>query len=143
MGEFNIAPNTQIGRIEIDEKVYSGENAYNIETDKYSRGGEFIENMVTDNMIQYCHRWFHLANIEEFLDDMDEYYNKFGFGAYSNLVRAGFGNNSGRISPILPTSSAVQQPVRFNQAKVNSPVIFYNERDPEYNYENLFSKRGK
>ena len=26
MGEFNIAPNTQIGKIEIREKVYDGEN---------------------------------------------------------------------------------------------------------------------
>ena len=36
MGEFNIAPNTQIGKIIIDEKVYNDENAYHIEEEKYS-----------------------------------------------------------------------------------------------------------
>lgn len=142
MAEFNIAPNTQIGRIEIPEKVYDNENLYRIEADKYSRGGEFIENLVTDNMIEYCHRWFHLANIEEFIEDIDEFYYNKGFGKFSNLVAAGF-NNNGRMSPVFPTSSAVQKPVKFNQPKVPSPVIFYNERDPKYNYNDLYFEKEK
>lgn len=71
MGEFNIAPNTQIGRIEIDEQVYDNENVYGL--DKYSRSGEFIENMVSDNIIEFCKRWFGLAGIMEFIEDMKEY----------------------------------------------------------------------
>ena len=43
MSEFNIAPNTQIGRIEINSKVYNNENTYKIPEEKYSRGGEFID----------------------------------------------------------------------------------------------------
>ena len=83
MSEFNIAPNTQIGRIEINSKVYNNENTYKIPEEKYSRGGEFIENLVTDNHIEFCHRWFKLANVEEMIEDVDEYYNRFGFGKYS------------------------------------------------------------
>lgn len=75
MGEFNIAPNTQIGRIDIDEKVYENENVYCL--DKYSRGGEFIENMVSDNIIEFCRRWLGLAGIMEFIEDMKEYESKF------------------------------------------------------------------
>lgn len=75
MGEFNIAPNTQIGRIDIDEKVYENENVYCL--DKYSRGGEFIENMVSDNIIEFCKRWMGLAGIMEFIEDMKEYESKF------------------------------------------------------------------
>lgn len=71
MSEFNIAPNTQIGRIEIDKQVYDNENVYGL--DKYSRGGEFIENMVSDNIIEFCKRWFGLAGCMEFIEDMKEY----------------------------------------------------------------------
>ena len=136
MSEFNIAPNTQIGRIEIPVKVYENENLYNIEADKYSRGGEFIENLVTDNMIEYCHRWFHLANFEEILEDIDEFYNNLNLGRFSNL-EAVFN------SPIVPTSSGIQKPVQFDQPLVTPPVIFYNNRDPKYNYNDLYFKKEK
>ena len=136
MGELNIAPNTQIGRIEIDNVVYKGENPYHIEESKYSRGGEFIENMVTDNIIEYCHRWFHLANINELLEDIDEYYMKTTNFSYSNLLSAGFDN--GIYSPIMPTSKEVKSPVSFNNyKKPTSPVKFYTRRNPDYTYDKL------
>ena len=75
--EFNIAPNTQIGRIIIPDKVYKGENATNIPGNKYSRGGEFIENLVCDNIIEFCKRWFQLAGFKEFMEDWKEYNEKF------------------------------------------------------------------
>ena len=141
MGEFNIAPNTQIGKIEIREKVYDGENAYHIEPEKYSRGGEFIENLVTDNHIEFCHRWFKLANVEEMIEDVDEYYNRFGFGKYSNLISAGYGSNyTEGISPVLPTASRTANPVTFRNPKVNSPVIFHTPRSTEYTYYNLIQE---
>ena len=34
---------------------------------------EFIENMVTDNHVEFCNRWFHLAGVMEFLEDMKEF----------------------------------------------------------------------
>ena len=138
MGEFNIAPNTQYGKIEIREKVYDDENAYHIEDEKYSRGGEFIENLVTDNHIEFCHRWFKLANITEMIDDVDEFYNRFRYGKYSNLISAGYGSNfETGISPILPTASRTFIPVTFDNPKVNSPVIFHTLRNQEYTYYNL------
>lgn len=79
MGEFNIAPNTQIGRIDIDHTVWKGENGFKL--DKYSRGGEFIENLVTDNCIEFCKRWLGLAGINEFLEDMDEFSYQMQYGA--------------------------------------------------------------
>lgn len=141
MGEFNIAPNTQYGKIEIREKIYADENAYHIEEEKYSRGGEYIENLVTDNHIEFCHRWFHLANVSEMIDDIDEFYNSFGFGVYSNLISAGYGSNyEAGISPILPTASKTFKPVSFNNPKVNSPIIFHNPRNTEYTYYNLIQE---
>ena len=148
MGEYNIAPNTQIGKIVIEDKIYKDENYYHIEEEKYSRGGEFIENMVTDNMIEFCHRWFHLGNITEVLDDIDEYYQKkVGIGNYSNLLSAGFGTYQTAkpfvYSPIMPTSSPIQKPIEFNAPTHESPVIFYNRRNAEYTYEKLQAAKKK
>ena len=140
-GENNIAPNTQIGRIEIPEKVYEDENYYHIEEEKYSRGGEFIENLVTDNIIEYCNRWFHLGSIEDIIEDIDECYNEFGYGQYSNLISAGFRGDGSLRSPILPTpKSETRQVVSFNNHNIKNPVIFYNSRDPKYNYNDLYKK---
>lgn len=149
MGEYNIAPNTQIGKIVIDEKVYKNENYYHIDEEKYSRGGEFVENMVTDNIIEFCSRWFHLGNITDVLDDIDEYYDKkVGIGKYSNLVFAGFGNyNSGNHfaeSPIIPTSNTHEQPIEFDTPSYReSPLVFFNKRNPEYTYDKLYSQKKK
>ena len=79
--ENNIAPNTQIGKIIIEEQVYNNENRYG--NDKYERGGEFIENLVCDNIILFAHRWFRLANFKEMLSDIDEYY-KLNFAPLSS-----------------------------------------------------------
>ena len=139
MGELYIAPNTQIGRIMIDEKVYNNENAYGIEESKYSRSGEFIENMVTDNYIEYCHRWFHLANINEILDDIDEYFNKISdIGTFSNLASAGYNDNLGVYSPIMPTTKDPKSPVRFDgNTRAKTPVTFTKPRDLNITYDKL------
>lgn len=136
MLEFNIAPNTQVGRIIIPEKVYEHENTYRIDEEKYSRSGEFIENMVTDNVIEYCKRWFHLAGIEEFIHDIDEYYGD-EYGKFSNLQKAGFIN-----SPIEPTGNGgIKSPITFTGSKVSSPIIFYNDRPNNLNYEYLKERK--
>ena len=134
MGEDNIAPNTQIGKIEIPEKVYKDENAYGIEPEKYSRGGEFIENMVTDNHIEFCHRWFHLANFTEMLDDIDEYYKNLNDAyTFSNMV-------SVFNCPIEPVSSVYMNPLVENVNRT-SPLVFNSPRNKDYNYYKL--KEGK
>jgi DNA polymerase elongation subunit (family B) len=72
MREFNIAPNTQIGRIVIDQKVYDGENPF--EYDKYSRGGQFIQDFQSGNYLEFCKRWLHLGGYMDILEDMKEYF---------------------------------------------------------------------
>jgi hypothetical protein len=116
--EFNIAPNTQIGKIEIPEKVYENENQYcksEEDAQKYSRSGEFIENMVTDNEIEFCKRWFHLAGFNELLDDANEYFaNKM----FSNMSYIEALNSYGdKIeAPLLPTNNkGVINPLVFGQ----------------------------
>lgn len=131
MEEFNIAPNTQIGRIMIDHKVWEMENRYNVVETKYSRGGEFIENMVTDNHIEFMHRWFGLASIEELLNDIDEYYAHYGYGNYSEMYY-------NRHCPILPVINGEES---FNQYKMELRKCIHFEdehyRPENYTYEEV------
>jgi hypothetical protein len=134
ISENNIAPNTKIGRIEIDEKVYPGENAYKYEL--YSRGGEFVENLVTDNHIEFCHRWFGLANIEEAIQDVDEYYSEVGLGKYSDIEK-------NTRAALIPTSRGPKQAMVKTNSRVNPAVIFYNERDKSITFDSLAKERIK
>lgn len=70
--EYGIAPNTQIGKIEIDHQVHDRENLF--EYDKYCRGGQFLQDLYSENYIDFSQRWLHLAGFEEMLDDMDEFF---------------------------------------------------------------------
>ena len=72
--ECNIAPNTQVGKIVIENKIYDKENILKEDIEKYSREGEFIENLVCDNILEFAHRYFGLATFREFmLYDLMEY----------------------------------------------------------------------
>lgn len=87
------------------DKVYIHENAFN--NDKYNRGGEFADNLVTDNEIEFCHRWLHLANFQELIEDIDEYYRTKSYGlSYSESLNP--------RCPIRPTTiGTVYSPVTF------------------------------
>lgn len=76
--ENNIAANTQIGRYSLPNKVHNKEHKdmYTSDEDdaKYSREGEFFENMMSGNIIEFCKRWFHLGGIKDVIHDFKEYY---------------------------------------------------------------------
>lgn len=70
--EHNMAPNTIIGKILIDDKVHKYENPYH--NKDYDRGGQFMEDLVTGNPLEFCKRWFGFASFKEILQDIEEYY---------------------------------------------------------------------
>ena len=128
IGEHNIAPNTQIGKIIIQEMVHENENPYN--NPKYSRGGDFVDNLVTNNILEFAHRWLHLANFMEFLEDVQEYYEKSRI-SYSidtkNYNTYYYKNGELYTAPVKDIGPAkVISPVNFDN-KIK-PVTFYNER---------------
>ena len=101
--ENNIAPNTLIAAIQIPEQIYDRENFFNNE--KYNRAGEFIENMVTDNMLEFHHRWFNMASFEEFLmEDLPEYMNAKGLS--SQIERS----TNGMYNPFIVTDAPAISP---------------------------------
>lgn len=72
--EFNQAPNTQVGMIEIPEQIYWNENPNN--NDKFSRAGTYVENLASRNYLEFCRRWLHLGSYREVYDDIVEYFTK-------------------------------------------------------------------
>lgn len=71
--ECNLAPNTIIGKIIIDNKVHKWENPYH--NKDYDRGGQFMEDLVTGNPLEFCKRWFGFADFREILEDINEYFS--------------------------------------------------------------------
>lgn len=71
--QHNTAPDTIIGKIFIDNKVNPAENPYH--NAQYDRGGQFLEDLVTDNPLEFGKRWLHFGNVYEVLEDIDEYFN--------------------------------------------------------------------
>lgn len=69
--EFNMSPTTQIGKIIIPEPVHSKENPFNKEM--YDRGGAFLEDYVSGNIIEFCSRWLGYANFMEWIEDLTYY----------------------------------------------------------------------
>lgn len=68
----NMGPNTQIGKILIDNKVFKYENPFN--NPFYDRGGQFLEDYTSGDVLSFAHRWFGFANYKELLDDIIEYF---------------------------------------------------------------------
>lgn len=125
MNEFNIASNTQLGRIEMPDKVYKHENSYQMQN--YSRSGEFIENLVTDNYIEFFKRWFNLGGIIDVLNDIDEYFSsEYNLGKYSQMM-------NDLTCPIIPIErSSYYSPVTWDETDIIvSPVVFNNPRNKE------------
>lgn len=125
--EDNIAPNTLIGKIEIDHVVYMNENAGGFDPEKFSRSGEFVENMVTDNVIEFCNRWLHLAGIHEILEDMKEFADmncKYG-AKYQNMPR----KIDGKVhqSPIYSLIESGVTPAVVIKDKVPNAIVFFGD----------------
>lgn len=130
MLEFNTSPSTQIGRIEIDHKVYENENVYNVDPEKYSRGGEFLDNFVTDNIIEFSKRWLHLAGFKEILYDINEFYSRFNLGSYQELYYSN--------SPIIPVLNG-NECNTLNKDNIRTPIEFFDQykRPEDYTFNNI------
>lgn len=72
MREFNMAANTQIGMINIPDIVYDKENPFN--SKDYTRGGAFIEDFHSGNILEFSHRWLGLASYSDLYKDVYKYF---------------------------------------------------------------------
>lgn len=77
--EFNMAPHTQVGMIKFDDSPFEDPPFLKIQP-----GGTFNENLASYNFIEFAHRWMNLANVEEVLEDFEEYFTKYRTPMYKN-----------------------------------------------------------
>ena len=102
------------------EKFYRNENIYH--NDKYSRSGEFMENLVSDNHIEFCKRWLGLAGIMEFFKDWNEYQRSFLQFYGSGEPYYGYFHYDNESSKLLETPL-----VDVSKVKAVRPIVDYNE----------------
>lgn len=70
--EFNMAANTQIGKIFMDKEIHDKENPFG--DIRYDRGGAFIEDLQSHVYLEFGSRWLHLADYSTLIDDIKEFY---------------------------------------------------------------------
>jgi len=71
--QFNMAANTQIGMITIPNQLREDENKYDFKY--YTRGGAFLEDIHSGNIIETVYRWLNGANYNELIKDTIEYFS--------------------------------------------------------------------
>ena len=85
--QFNIAANTQIGKVIIPDQIHPYENRRHYE--QWDRAGSFFEDMQTENYIIVGFKWFGLLGIMGMKKYIKQYFNtvlepscKYGFEDY-------------------------------------------------------------
>ena len=71
--ENNMAPNTQVGKVLLPDRLDKNENRYN--NDGFDRVVWFIEDYVSHDRLNFCQRYLRLASYEEMFDDIIEYFS--------------------------------------------------------------------
>lgn len=93
----NMGPNTQVGKVIIDTQVFEHENPFNNKF--YDRGGQFLEDYSTGDLLEFAHRWFGFASYRELIDDIVEYFTMHNsiYPLYVNGLYRGvsYGESSG------------------------------------------------
>lgn len=122
--QFNIASNTQIGMLIIDQMIHNRENIR--KDDKWSRAGAFMEDFQSYNWIEFCRRWFNLAGYLDLYDDVVEYYTNIIIPQNSLRDR----DFNGNIIPFeIFGSEAKEDPYYLNNPVLINPFEFYKEHD--------------
>jgi hypothetical protein len=74
---FNMAPNTQIGKIEIEDQCFENDDylhnkLMSISSRKhpFNRGGKYIEDISAQNWMVFGHRWLNLSDMSTLIDEV-------------------------------------------------------------------------
>lgn len=113
--ENNLAPNTIIAKIFIDQEVHEKENSN--KNPYYERGGAFMEDLMCENYILFAHRWLHLADVKEMIMDLKTYLDNNPTPNYVGLE-----------------CENKQMPIKFyDENKIYSPITFIDSESNELN----------
>lgn len=140
--ENNLAPNTQIGRIIIEDPKHPEKkfglcehpDMYSSGDDdaKYSRGGEFLENLMSGNPLEFGRRWLGLGDFYQVLDDLREFYkfNKYDGKPIDFTIRDAI---------YFSKTKGIQAVEFYDKYMAPAVITFENTLDTQYK-EDLISK---
>lgn len=127
MRQMDIAHNTIIGKIFIDQPVFENDDRYRI-GDRVDRGGRFLEDLQCHVWLEFASRWFHLASYAELYDDVKKYFAATGryVGYYDSY--------NGMVNPfVFKAPNIVPNP--FIEAALVNPFIIMNPVPAGYDEE--------
>lgn len=76
----NMGPTTMLGLIKIPDAPYK-----DMDDLEMTPGGTYVENLASYNFIEFCHRWMGFANIDEVVNDIEDYYTNYRTPVYKSL----------------------------------------------------------
>ncbi len=121
--QFNIAMNTIIGLMTIDEQVHDKENISNM--DNWSRAGAFMEDIQSQQWLEFNSRWFNLP-------DYGTLYHEIEF-FFTNIMQAYNGmryfDREGYVQPIIfNDANLLYEPILFEDTRreVNDRFVPYD-----------------
>jgi hypothetical protein len=132
MSEFNIAHNTQIGKLFIPaEEAFKNKHGYS----ELSRESAFIEDLQSHVYLEFGERWLGLASYGELLEDVKSYFSEeavptFGLQYY---------DKNGFVNPVqIGNPGHLFNPIIVDKNPVN-PIhivrLFDREKIGEFKYE--------
>lgn len=113
--EFNTAPNTQVGMIQIPDKIHNKENLFN--KDYYSRSGAFLEDIHSREFLEIGTRWFNLGDYKDIYKDIVEFYTEIEFDR--SIYRYNIDGTSDVFVPNKPTNIFRE----FSYSNLYVPII--------------------
>lgn len=119
----NIAPNTQIGMLDIADDTGRVHKL-----DKYDTPMAFVEDLQTRNWTIIGKRWFGLADFKELIGDIKEYLGN-EYEDVEDFKRVD--KKTGLISPVFIKNKNIERdPVYFRDINKSIPVVFINKVMP-------------
>lgn len=115
--QSNMGPNTQIGKLNIEEVVNHNENMFN--DPDYDRGGAFAEDLISKNYFILCSRWLHLANYKDLMNDiMENIRMSYAHAPFRQI------DTNGYIIPFNISESKIVKPFSFGDKTVKPFTIY-------------------
>ena len=124
MKENNIAPNTEIGKINIIDDPYPDYNHFNNER-FYDKAGYFIEDYMSGNKIEFARRWFKMPDIIEMKKLIIEYFDNNGM----EDLHSYYDSRTGLFRPFVISDKGYEPFYIQEKDELICPFVTYYKRE--------------
>ena len=122
--EFNMAPNTMIGYVSIMPPINMTQSTFK-EPVNESVGGRFLEDLQSNNWLEFSTRWFGLADYADMIKDIEEYYTMYKNPAQPLRMFS----SEGKLQGIIVYNKELAVPGIIYVDKIVPGVDYYIKRE--------------